>query len=98
LDAYISKVRTEMVGVGIEAAVRPICGKGRARAEKLFPFYFFVDHGRDGEKVLPYVMHESRTRIIHSGAAVGHHCPRSQLTDKVSVRLITRRLFAYVLP
>jgi hypothetical protein len=73
LDVYMSKVRAVMANVGIEAAVRPICGKGKARADnrKLFPFYFFIDHGRDGERVLPYVMHESR--ISHSGTVVGHH-------------------------
>jgi hypothetical protein len=53
--------------------------------EEFFPFYFFIDHGRDGERVLPYVMHESRTRIIHSGTVVGHHCPRSQFTEKESL-------------
>jgi hypothetical protein len=96
----MSKVRTVIVSVGIEAAVRPICGKGKARADsrKTFPLYFFIDHGLDGESVLPYVIHESRTRIIHSGTMVGHHFPRSQFTRKVSARWVTRWLFVYALP
>ena len=47
--------------------------------EELFPFYFLIDHGRDGERVLLYVMHESRTRIIHSGTVVGYRCPEFNL-------------------
>jgi hypothetical protein len=43
LDACMSKVRTWMVSVGIEAAVRPICGKGKTRADKrkTFPLLLF---------------------------------------------------------
>lgn len=67
------KVRTLMASVGIEAAVRPICCKERARADNIFPFYFFIDHDHDREKVFPYVMHESHTQIIRSGTVVGHH-------------------------
>jgi hypothetical protein len=84
------------VSVGIEAAVRPICGKERRAqiTEKLFHFYFLIITVAMGKSY--YHMHESRTRIIHSGTVVGHHCPRSQITEKVSARLITlsRWLFA----
>jgi hypothetical protein len=43
LDACMSKVRTVIVSVGIEAPVRPICGKGRARADdrRTFPLLLF---------------------------------------------------------
>jgi hypothetical protein len=36
--------------------------------EILFPFYFFIDHSRDGERVFPYVMHE----ITDSDHSLGH--------------------------
>ena len=63
----MSKVRTVMGSVGIEAAVRPICGKGRARANdngKTLPFYLFVDH--DGYHPVCY------TRITDSDHSLGH--------------------------
>ncbi len=43
LDVCMSKVRAVIVNVGIEAAVRPICGKGKARADnrKTFPLLLF---------------------------------------------------------
>jgi len=74
-----------MVSVGIEVAVRPICGKGRARADNrmTFPLLFLLIMVVMEERVLPYIMHESRTRIIYSGMVVGHHCHRSQLTVKL---------------
>lgn len=98
LDTCMSKVLTELVSVGIEAtstAPNLWQRKSACKWQKNFSlFTFFIDLGRDGVRVL-LCMHESRTRVIHSGTVVGHHYPRSQLI-KVSARLITRWSFVRV--
>lgn len=63
------------MSVGIEAAMRPICGKGRVRADtgKTFSLYSFVDHDRDGERVssriLLYEITDSDHSLGHGGGA-----------------------------
>ena len=84
-----------MASVGIEAAVRPICGKYKARADNIFfpLLLFLLIMVVIGKRYSRIATHESRTQIIRSGTVVGHHgimhhYARNQFTEKVSAQLI----------